>query len=136
MRMSFAVNLAGPNFTLYQLRELGMGYFTFVALEAVSAFATLFAVTHWGQAADRVGNRKILLLTSFLIPFLPLLWIPTTNLLYLGMVLAFSGVAWAGFNLCSVNYLYDATRQGNRVRYLSYFNAGMGIAAGMGALTG
>jgi MFS family permease len=134
--MSFAVNIAGPYFTLYQLRELGMGYFTFVALEAVSAVATLFAVTHWGHAADRVGNRRILLLTSLLIPFTPLLWIPSSNLFYLAFVQAFGGLAWAGFNLCSVNYLFDATHQENRVRYLSYFNAGMGLTAGIGALLG
>jgi MFS family permease len=134
--MNFAVNITGPYFTLYQLRELGMGYFTFVVLEAVSAVATLFAVTHWGQAADRVGNRKILLLTSLLIPFIPLLWIPSSNLFYLGVVQSFGGLAWAGFNLCSVNYLFDATHQRNRVRYLSYFNAGMGLTAGMGALSG
>ncbi|MBM3924387.1 MAG: MFS transporter [SAR202 cluster bacterium] len=48
--MSFAVNIASPYFTLYQLRDLGMDYLTFVALEAVSTLATLVAITHWGQA--------------------------------------------------------------------------------------
>ena len=134
--MSFAVNIAGPYFTLYELRDLGMSYFTFVVLEAVSAVATLLAVTHWGRTADRIGNRRILLLTSLLIPFVPLLWIPSSNLVYLGVIQVFSGLAWAGFNLCSINYLFDATHEGNRTRYLSYFNAGMGLTAGMGALVG
>jgi MFS family permease len=45
-------------------------------------------------------------------------------------------LAWAGFNLCSVNYLYDATGTENRTRYLAYFNCGNGLAAGLGALLG
>jgi len=48
-------------------------------------------------------------MTSCLIPLVPLFWLFSKNLAYLGIVQAFSGLAWAGFNLCSVNYLYDAT---------------------------
>ncbi len=134
--MSFAVNIASPYFPVYQLRDLKMSYMTFAVLETLSSLATLLAITHWGQAADRAGNRKMLVLASFLIPFVPLLWLASANVYYLGLVQAFSGMAWAGFNLCSVNYLYDASAPMNRTRYLTYFNAGNGLAAGAGALLG
>ena len=75
-------------------------------------------------------------MTSCLIPLVPLFWLFSKNLAYLGIVQAFSGLAWAGFNLCSVNYLYDATAAGERTKYLGYFNCGNGLAAGLGALLG
>lgn len=134
--MSFAVNIASPYFTLYELRDLKFSYLTFAVLETVSSAATIFALTRWGRAADRAGNFKMLALASALIPLVPLLWMFSANRAYLGAIQAFSGFAWAGFNLCTVNYLYDATEPGSRTRYLAYFNAGNGLATGAGALLG
>jgi MFS family permease len=134
--MSFAVNIASPYFAVYQLQNLKMSYFMFAALGTASSVATLFTITRWGRAADRIGNMKVLFVTGALLPLIPLLWIISTNLVFLGVVQAFSGLVWAGFNLCSVNYLYDATGAGNRTKYLAYFNCGNGLAAGAGALIG
>ncbi|MDO8491398.1 MAG: MFS transporter [Dehalococcoidia bacterium] len=134
--MSFAVNIASPYFTVYQLRDLKFSYLTFAILETASSVATIFAITHWGRAADKGGNLRIVRLSAGLIPLVPLLWLVSTSPVYLGVVQVFSGFAWAGFNLCTVNYLYDATTSENRTRYLAYFNAGHGIAGGLGALAG
>ena len=134
--MSFAVNIASPYFAVYQLQDLKFSYFTFAALGTASSIATLLTISRWGRAADRIGNLKVMSVTSALIPLIPLLWLVSTNLLFLGFVQVFSGLAWAGFNLCSVNYLYDATSIENRTRYLAYFNCGNGLAAGLGALLG
>jgi MFS family permease len=134
--MSFAVNIASPYFAVYQLHNLKFSYFVFAGLGTASSVATLLTISGWGRAADRVGNLKVLVATSVLIPLVPLLWLFSKNLAYLGVVQAFSGLAWAGFNLCSVNYLYDATAAGERTKYLGYFNCGNGLAAGLGALLG
>ena len=134
--MSFAVNIASPYFAVYQLRDLKIDYVTFAALGTASSGAALLTVTRWGRAADRAGNFRMMLLASALITLVPLLWLLSADLVYLGLVQAFSGFAWAGFGLCSVNYMYDATTPQNRTRYLAYFNAGNGLAAGLGALLG
>ena len=134
--MSFAVNIASPYFAVYQLRNLRISYLAFATLGTASSVATLLTMTRWGRAADRVGNLKVMFLASALIPLVPLLWLISADLVYLGFVQAFSGFAWAGFNLCSVNYLYDATTSENRTRYLAYFNSGIGLAGGLGALLG
>jgi MFS family permease len=134
--MSFAVNLASPYFAVYQLHDLKFSYFTFAALGTASSVATLFTMSRWGRIADRIGNLKVMIASSILVPLIPLLWLVSRNLVVLGFVQAFSGLAWAGFNLCSVNYLYDATATENRTRYLAWFNCGNGLAAGTGALLG
>ncbi|MDO8473907.1 MAG: MFS transporter [Dehalococcoidia bacterium] len=134
--MSLAVNIASPYFTVYELRDLKFSYLTFAILETASSLAMVFAITRWGKLADRAGNFKMLALASALIPLVPLLWMFSANRVYLGFIQVFSGIAWSGFNLCTLNYLYDATNSTNRTRYLAYFNAGNGLATGVGALLG
>ncbi len=134
--MSFAVNISGPYFTVYLLRDLDVGYLAFTMLHALSPMANLLAVTHWGRAADKAGNLRVIFVASALVPMVPLLFVASSNLAFLGSVQVLSGLAWAGFNLCSVNYLYDATTPENRTRSLAYFSAGNGLAVGLGAFTG
>jgi len=134
--LNFVVNLAGPFFTPYMLRELKIDYLTYTILEVLAIAATLWAVTHWGDAADRAGNRKMLLVAGPIIGLVPLLWMVSSNLVVLGAVEIFTGFAWAGFNLLSTNYIFDATTSENRTAYLVYFTAGVSIASALGALTG
>lgn len=47
-----------------------------------------------------------------------------------------SGFAWAGFNLCATNYIYDAVTPQKRVRCIAFFNVFIGIATFGGALIG
>jgi MFS family permease len=134
--MSFAVNLSGPYFTVYLLRDLGVSYLMFTVLHALNPLANLVAVTFWGRAADKAGNLKMIFLASVLVPSAPLLFALTSDLHFMALVQVLSGIAWAGFNLCTVNYLYDATTPENRTRVLSWYNAGNGLAVGLGAFTG
>jgi hypothetical protein len=48
-----------------------------------------------------------MIITSCLIPLLPLLWIFSPNFFYLLLVQTLSGFAWSGFSLSTANYLYD-----------------------------
>lgn len=134
--VSFVVNLAGPFFAPYMLRELNLSYLTYTILELISHMASVWSVTHWGAAADRTGNRKMLAIAGILISSVPLLWIISRNTMYLGFAELCSGLAWAGFNLVSINLIYDSTTAHNRTAYLAYFSAGGSIASSLGALTG
>ena len=46
------------------------------------------------------------------------------------------GFFWGGLNLCSVNYVYDATAESDRAGLLAYFNVLNGSAIGLGVLAG
>jgi MFS family permease len=61
----------------------------------------------WGGFSDRFGNRLVMLITSGMIPLLPLLWLIPPNFYYLLGVQVVSGIAWSGFSLSTANYLYD-----------------------------
>jgi hypothetical protein len=48
----------------------------------------------------------------------------------------FSGVCWAGFDLCSGNFIYEAAPLGKRLKYIAYHKALTTAFMAMGALIG
>ncbi|MBI2861074.1 MAG: MFS transporter [Chloroflexi bacterium] len=134
--MSFTTYIASPFFAVYMLRDLGFNYLTYVAINATAAVASLSFLRYWGRRADRAGNLKVIKAVSALIPALPLLWLVSNNALYLIPIQVVSGLAWAGFNLASTNFIYDATAPESRTRYIAVFNALNGTAICLGALLG
>jgi MFS family permease len=139
--MSFAVNIAAPFFTPYMLRTvaeggLGFSYLQFTIMTAVSTTASFLVFRHFGRVADRFGNKKVLVLTGFLIPLVPLFWLFTTNFYYLLGIEIFSGIVWAGFNLCTANYVFDLVGKEYRMIYSAYYNAFTTTAMLSGALIG
>lgn len=134
--MNFATNLAGPFFAVYMLRDLKLDYLIYVAIISTATMANLTFMTFWGKRADRFGNIKIIKVTSVLVSLVPLLWIGSHQLYYLIPVQILSGFAWAGFNLASTNFVYDASAPERRMRYIAVFNAMNGSAVCLGALLG
>ena len=134
--INFATSLSGPFFAVYMLRDLKFNYLTYVAINATATIATITFLTGWGRRADRAGNIKVIRITSFLIPLVPLLWLVSKQVYYLIPIQILSGFAWSGFALTSSNFLYDASPQENRTQSIATFNAINGIAICLGALTG
>ena len=132
----FATNLAAPFFTVYMLSNLHFNYLLFMIIRFASVVAGLISFPIWGRHADAAGNAKVLKLTSFLIPAIPLLWMISPFPAYLVCVEIFSGFVWGGFNLCALNFIYDAVSSGKRIRCLSYFAFINGIAIFLGASAG
>ena len=75
-------------------------------------------------------------MTAPMIAILPLLWIINHNPIFLIFTQIVSGFAWAGFNLCASNFIYDAVSSKKRTRCISYFNTLNGMALCLGALCG
>lgn len=134
--ITFATQLAAPYFNVYMLRDLKMNYAVYTAIDLAAVVSGLISFPLWGKHADRVGNAKILKVTSLLIPWIPVLWILSSNWVYLFAVEVFSGFVWGGFNLCAANFIYDAVSPQKRIRCLGYFNLINGISIFLGATLG
>lgn len=134
--ITFATTLAAPYFSVYMLQDLKFNYLVYTFVHMGAVVASLFSFPVWGRQADRVGNVKVLKMTSLFIPLIPLLWIFSSNLFYLFCIEIFAGFVWGGFNLCSVNFIYDAVSPGKRVRCLGYFGFIIGTATFLGASLG
>lgn len=134
--LNFCVNLASPFFSVFMLRDLKFNYLTYTIVVTTVTIVHIFTIDRWGRHADRVGNVKVLKLTSLFIAGLPLLWIINQNPIYLIFIQMVSGFAWSGFNLCATNFIYDAVTPEKRTRYIAYFSVCTGLALCFGALLG
>ena len=132
----FAVYLASPFFAPYMLRDLHFSYIFFAMVFSTEFLAKVLIVTIWGRYADKVGNLKVMRIVSLAIPFVPLLWLASPNVIYLVAVQLFSGACWAGFDLCSSNFIYEAAPPGKRLKYIAYHKALTTLFMALGALTG
>jgi len=134
--MQFAVAIASPFFVVYMLRDLHFSYLEYTIITAMSVLMQFLALNRWGRISDAFGNRLILVITGLMIPVLPMLWIFSTNYIYLLVVQALAGMAWGGFSLSASNYVYDLVPASKRAMYLAFHNVLTSVAVFSGALIG
>jgi MFS family permease len=134
--MNFSATVAGPFFSPYMLIDLRMNYIVYTALNSVAGLATVGFMTWWGKRIDRAGSIKVLKITSLFVPFVPIGWALYGGLWWLAVMQIFSGFAWAGFQLASGVFIFDATPAQNRTRYIALYNCLMYLGVSLGSLTG
>lgn len=134
--LTFCVNLASPFFSVLMLRDLKFNYIIYTILVVSVPIAQILTFGRWGRHADHIGNVKVLRLTSLFIASLPLWWVINRHPVYLVFAQSLSGFAWAGFNLCATNFIYDAVSPEKRTRCIAYFNVCTGVAVCLGSLAG
>lgn len=142
----FATAIASPFFSVYMLRNLGFNYRLWTLIMVCSSAGSFLFMTYWGKFSDRHGNYISIKISSMLIPLVPLLWVfspiilqylgKTVLIFYLVFVEIFSGIVWAGFNLSTFNYVYDAVSRKKLVLCTIYFNILNGVGTFIGAILG
>jgi len=134
--MQFAVAVASPFFVVYMLRDLQFTYLEWTINSACSVCFQFLTLNRWGRLSDLFGNRLILLTTGCLMPFLPTLWVVSTDFYYLLAVQAVSGLVWAGFTLSATNFVFDLTPAHRRAILMAGHNVLAALAVFSGALLG
>lgn len=134
--MYLSVNIAGPYFTAYMFNELHLSYLQYTILMAVPVVIKFIFMPIWGRYSDVYGNKKSLVLSSYLMSALPLLWLVSINYYYLIIIQIYSGFVWAGFELASFNFIFDSTTPQKRVRCFAYYTLLNGVGVLIGATLG
>lgn len=134
--INFAVFMSGPFFAVYMLRDLSFSYLTYTVVTMTGTLTIFTMMRLWGSHADHVGNRRVMRLTSYFLPVIPVLWLVSHNIAYLIAIQFFSGFFWAGFNLAASNFMFDAVTPEKRTRCIAYYNVINGAAIFAGALSG
>lgn len=134
---ALSVNLSSPLYAVYMLKDLHFTYVTFMLVISSEYFARIISAGYWGRWSDQKGNNlKILGIVSHLIPFIPLLWLVSSNIFYLITIQLMSGAMWAGYDLVSQTFIYKAAPQDKRLRYIVYYKSLNTLAIALGALGG
>lgn len=130
--MHVSVLIAGPYFVIYLLRDLHYSYWMYASWLAAGVLGQFLTLKPWGLISDRYGNKKLLVVTGLLVPFLPMLYLFGTSVWYLVAVNFFGGMIWAGLSLGLQNYVFDAVRPEDRAKGVAVWNTinAMGWFAG------
>lgn len=134
--INFAVHLSAPFFVVYVLRDLGFTYLQFTVGNVTAVFAQILTLVFWGKAADRFGNRWVLLACAAVISCAPFLLPFSTNFWYVVAFLFVTSSAGAGFNLAAANYAFEAVAPDRLARFIAYFHVTTASGVLLGGLTG
>lgn len=133
---SFSINIAGPFFNVYMVQGLKATASMVGIVSIVSSLAALPAQRVFGSLSDKWGARRVMLLTGFLIPLMPLAWVFVREPWQVIFINIFGGVTWAGYNLASFNYLLELVPSKQIARYSAIFQMAITLVTSAGAALG
>jgi len=133
---NFSVNIAGPFFNVYMVQNLKFTASMVGITSVVSTVAGLIVQRRIGRLSDRLGSRKVMLISMWIIPIVPAVWIFITQFWQVIALNSFSGLVWGVFNLVSFNFLLSLTPVAQRARYSAIFLLLVTLALAGGAAFG
>ena len=134
--LSFSVYLCSAFFTVYMLRDLHFSYMIYTVVVSSEFIARIISLAFWGKLVDRSGSMRVMKIASVFIPFVPVLWLFSANIIYLVFVQLLSGTVWAAFDLSNQTYVYREAPQDKRLRYIIYQKSLTTFAMAAGAFAG
>jgi MFS family permease len=130
------VQISGPYFTPFMLKQLHFSYATYVMLIACSYLAKSLAVPLWGRVAARYGTYRLLWIGGAGIVPVSALWLVSTSLPWLVFVQLTGGALWAAYELAMFLLFFEAIVDEERTSVLTTYNLAQAIATVGGSLLG
>ncbi|WAM34751.1 MFS transporter [Caldicellulosiruptor morganii] len=123
---NFGLNIAGPYFNMYMIKDLKMSYFDIILLtQIVSNVVTILTLPYIGRIVDKIGNRPMLLLSTGLISLLPIVWCFTNvnNYKFLVTTISiFAGLLWPITDMGNNNLILKLSDQSQTSMYVAVIN--------------
>jgi len=133
---TFSLNTAGPFFSVYHVQTLGATASIVGITTIVTRISAMPALRFLGGLADKWGARKLTLVSGFLVPVLPFLWLFIKSPWGVVPINILSGVFWAGYSLATFNLLLEVSPDDQRARYSAMYQIAVAASAAMGAAVG
>lgn len=131
-----AVQIAGPYFTPFMLKQLHFSYGQYVTLIAAAFTAKFLALPALGRWAHRVGPRRLLWVGGVGLVPLSGLWLVSNDFYYLLALQAGGGVFWAAYELAMFLLFIETIGETERTSVLTTFNFANAMANVAGSLAG
>lgn len=136
LAVQIAVQISGPYFSPFMLRQLKISYLHFVALLATSFVAKILALPACGRLAAHFGARRLLWLGGIGIMPVSGLWLYANSFWALAAVQFLAGAVWAAYELAMFLLFFETVRREERTSILTLFNLANSVALVIGAIIG
>ncbi len=159
LAMQAAVQISGPFFMPYMLKERNINPFAVVLIFSLCFLGKAVAMPLWGRIAQQLGARRLFWLGGSLIAPVSAIWIGADWLgnwqlalpisgsdgspimvhgtwIYFGAVQFLSGVTWSAYELAMSLMFLEAVPREHRTRIITYYNFGNASAMMLGSLIG
>lgn len=134
--VQLAVQISGPYFSPYMLKQLHLSYTEFVMLLAIGFLSKIIGFSFWGNQTHRGGAKRLLWIGGVGIVPVAALWIVCENLYHLAAVQMLSGLLWAAYELGFFLMFFETLPVEKRTRMLTYYNFANMLALCGGAFIG
>jgi MFS family permease len=133
---NLALQVAAPFFNVYLVRDLGASVATVGALAGVNTLFGLLGSGLFGRVMDRLGALRTQAVTGLFIPIIPTAWIWVTAPWQVGILEAYAGLVWAGYNLANFALLLELTPASHRPQAVALYQTVVFASAVIGPLLG
>ncbi|BAY99120.1 hypothetical protein NIES37_30990 [Tolypothrix tenuis PCC 7101] len=136
-----AVNISAPFFNFYMLDRLHLDVSCVTLYGSLQAGASMLLIILWGKLADKIGNRRILIVIGILVALTPVLWMGVSanswNIwLWLPLLHIFTGGTCAAIDLCNNNMQLGIVPVKNQSIYFAIASAVAGVSGALGTTIG
>lgn len=136
LAVQVVLQISGPYFTPYMLRQLMLQYDTYMFLVSISFVTRVVSLPLLGRFAKRFGADKVLWIGGLGIVPLSFIWTLADSIPYLIAVQAVSGVLWGCYEMSTFLLLFETIPERDRTSVLTAYNFTNGIALVIGSVTG
>jgi len=136
MLWNFSLQLGGPFFSVFQVKELGTTPGTMGWLSMAMSVTGLIGQFLWGRIVDRRSSRWVLAACALSIPILPFLWYFMSKPWHAILIRIPSGFLWAGFELASFNLQLELSDPQRRTQATAGYMTLIGLANIVGPIVG
>lgn len=133
---NFAINVSGPFFSVHMLQDLKFTANEIGILNVVTALSALLVQNQLGAFSDRMGPRKLQLISMIVIPLLPVGWIFATTVWHIALLNILNGVIWAAYNLSYFNLLLEIIPSDKVPAFSAVYQVVVALSLALGALAG
>ena len=133
----------GPLFSIYMLRTMELSVFIYTINMTLWQVSNFSSSNYFGKLCERIGDFKVLKLSTYTIVFLPILWIllyyldNELQILATFIVSILAGICFSAYTLSSFNLVYKISKKDDVIHFsaLNTFIRGFAILLG-GILAG
>ncbi|MFO1063203.1 MAG: MFS transporter [Pirellulales bacterium] len=130
------VQISGPYFTPYMIKQLHFDYGQYVVLVATAFVAKALSLILWGNVAGTKGARFLLWVGGISIIPLASLWTLSESFWWVVCVQLLSGTTWAAYELGFFLMFFESMPVAQRARMLTIYNVANTCAWCVGSLIG